>query len=291
MNMLLSIGIAGLVTGSIYALVASGLSLVWGTLGVFNFAQGALLMLGAYAAFYLGGNLWGQKGLFVAIPSALLVSGALGVLLYKTVVKPFIGLKTGELAVIMTTLAAGTFLENGAQQFFGPTFRKLPPIADGKVVIDFNPVSSQQAIIMVLAPLLLLGFALFLKKAKFGFAVRAVSQNRDTALLNGIPVERIYIFVFFTSAMLAGLAGVLFGGQYFVRPDMGGQLMLQAFIVVLFGGLGSLVGTVISAYIIGFITAAGNVYLGLFWTPVALFVFLFVVILIRPSGLFAPSKS
>jgi branched-chain amino acid transport system permease protein len=290
MSMLLSILIAGLVTGSIYALVASGLSLVWGTVGVFNFAQGALLMLGSYSAFYFGANVWGQKGLFIAIPSALLISGCLGVLLYKTVVKPFIGLKTGELAVIMATLAVGTFLENGAQQFFGPTFRKLPPIANGKVVINYNPVSAQQGIIMVVAPIVLIGFALFLKKAKFGFAVRAVSQNRDTALLNGIPVERIYIFVFFTSALLAGLAGVLFGGQYFVRPDMGGQLMLQAFIVVLFGGLGSLIGTVVSAYVIGFITAACNIYVGLFWTPVALFIFLFAAILIKPSGLMAPSK-
>ncbi len=290
MSILLSILIAGLITGSIYALVASGLSLVWGTLGVFNFAQGALLMLGAYSAFYLGGNIWGQKGLLIAIPAALLVSGLLGILLYRIVVKPFIGLKTGELAVIMATLAVGTFLENGAQQFFGPTFRKLPPLAEGKVVINFNPVSAQQGIIMVLAPILLLGFALFLKKTKFGFAVRAVSQNRDSALLNGIPVERIYIFVFFTSAMLAGLAGVLFGGEYFVRPDMGGQLMLQAFIVVLFGGLGSLVGTVISAYVIGFITAACNIYVGLFWTPVALFVFLFIAILIKPSGLLSQAK-
>lgn len=290
MSILLSILIAGLITGSIFALVASGLSLVWGTLGVFNFAQGALLMLGAYAAFYLGGNLWGQKGLFIAIPAALLVSGLLGILLYRIVVKPFIGLKTGELAVIMATLAVGTFLENGAQQFFGPTFRKLPPLADGKIVINYNAISAQQGLIMALAPILLIGFALFLKKTKFGFAVRAVSQNRESALLNGIPVERIYIFVFFTSAMLAGLAGVLFGGEYFIRPDMGGQLMLQAFIVVLFGGLGSLVGTVISAYVIGFITAACNIYIGLFWTPVALFIFLFVAILIKPAGLMSQKK-
>lgn len=290
MSILLSILIAGLITGSIYALVASGLSLVWGTLGVFNFAQGALLMLGAYSAFYLGGNLWGQKGLLIAIPAALLASGLLGILLYRVVVKPFIGLKTGELAVIMATLAVGTFLENGAQQFFGPTFRKLPPLADGKIVINYNAISAQQGIIMALAPILLIGFAFFLKTTKFGFAVRAVSQNRESALLNGIPVERIYLFVFFTSAMLAGLAGVLFGGEYFIRPDMGGQLMLQAFIVVLFGGLGSLVGTVISAYVIGFITAACNIYIGLFWTPVALFVFLFVAILIKPAGLMSQKK-
>jgi branched-chain amino acid transport system permease protein len=290
MGIAISILTAGLVTGSLYALVASGLSLIWGTLGVFNFAQGALLMLGAYSAFYLGGNVWGRTGLIIGIPAALLVSGLLGVLLYLTVVRPFIGLKTGELAVIMATLAVGTFLENGAQQFFGPTFRKLPPIFTGKIVIHNNPVSMQQGLIMLVAPLILIGFAIFLKRTKVGFAVRAVSQNRESALLYGIPVNHIYIFVFFVSALLAGLAGVLFGGEYFIRPDMGGGLMLQAFIVVLFGGLGSLVGTVVSAYVIGFITAASNIYVGLFWTPVVLFALLFVAILAKPSGLFSTSK-
>jgi branched-chain amino acid transport system permease protein len=290
MGILLSILIAGLVTGSIYALVSSGLSLVWGTLGVFNFAQGALLMLGSYSAYYLGASEWGRKGLLISIPLALLVSGLLGVFLYVLVVKPFINSKTGELSVIMATLAVGTFLENGAQQIFGPTYRKLPPIVTGKIVIDFNPISAQQALIILLAPIILVGFALFLKKTKLGFAVRAVSQNRDSALLNGIPVDQIYKFVFFVSALLSGLAGVLFGGEYFLRPDMGGGLMLQAFIVVLFGGLGNLIGTVSSAYIIGFITAASNIYVGLFWTPVVLFVFLFVFILIRPSGLLANSR-
>ena len=290
MQIVLSIVISALVAGSLFALVAAGLSLVWGTLGVFNFAQGSLLMIGAYVAFYFGGNAWGRTGLLLGIPSGLVVLGLLGVVIYLILVRPFIGSPTGELAVIIATLAAGTFLENGAQQFFGATYRKLPPILTGHLSIAGNSVDWQQIIIMIVAPVILLGLAMFLKFTKTGFAVRAVAQNEASALLLGIPVSRIYMFVFFVAALLAALAGILFGGEFYVTPSMGGDLMLQAFIVVVFGGLGSLTGTVMAAYIVGLITAISQYYIGLFWTPAVLFTFLFIAVIVRPSGLVASDK-
>jgi len=290
MQILLSILIAALVSGSLYALVAAGLSLVWGTLGVFNFAQGALLMIGAYVAYYFGGKALGRSGLLFGLPTGLIMLGLLGVVLYFLLVRPFVGSPTGELSVIIATLAASTFLENGAQQFFGATFRKLPPVLTGHLSISGNSVDWQQVIIIVVAPVILLGLAAFLKYTKTGFAVRAVAQNEQSALLLGIPVSRIYMFVFFVASLLAALAGILFGGQFFVTPSMGGDLMLQAFIVVVFGGLGSLTGTVMAAYIVGLITAASNYYIGLFWTPAVLFAFLFIAVIVRPSGLVASNK-
>lgn len=290
MQILLSIVIAALVSGSLFALVASGLSLVWGTLGVFNFAQGSLLMLGAYAAYYFGGNAWGRTGLLLGIPSGLLALGLVGVALYFILVRPFVGSPAGELSVIIATLAGSTFLENGAQQFFGSTFRKLPPVLEGDISIAGNSVDWQQVIIIVVAPVILLGLAAFLKVTKTGFAVRAVAQNEQSALLLGVPVSHIYMFVFFVASSLAALAGILFGGQFFVTPSMGGNLLLQAFIVVVFGGLGSLTGTVMAAYIVGLITAVSQYYIGLFWTPAVLFIFLFVAVILRPSGLVANDK-
>lgn len=287
---ILSIVIATLVSGSLFALVAAGLSLVWGTLGVFNFAQGSLLMLGAYAAYFLGGSALGRTGLLLGVPAALVLLGLLGVVVYLLLVRPFIGSPTGELAVIIATLAAGTLLENGAQQFFSAQFRKLPPILTGHIDIAGNSIDWQQVIIILVAPAILLGLAAFLKLSKTGFAVRAVAQNHDSALLLGIPVNRIYMLVFFVATLLAALAGILFGGQYYVTPNMGGDLMLQAFIVVVFGGLGSLTGTVMAAYVVGLITAISNFYVGLFWTPAVLFAFLFVAVIVRPSGLVASSK-
>lgn len=290
MEILLSIVIAALVAGSLYALVAAGLSLVWGTLGVFNFAQGSLLMVGAYVAYYAGGQARGRSGLLLGVPVGLIALGLLGIVLYFLLVRPFIGSPTGELSVIIATLAAGTFLENGAQQFFGATYRKLPPVLAGNVTIGGNSVDWQQVIIIVVAPAILLSLAALLKFTKTGFAIRAVAQNEPSALLLGIPVNRIYMLVFFVASLLAALAGILFGGQFFVTPSMGGDLMLQAFIVVVFGGLGSLTGTVMAAYIVGFITAFSNYYIGLFWTPAVLFTFLFVAVIVRPSGLVGSRK-
>ena len=290
-QILLSILVSSLITGSIYALVAIGLSLVWGTLGVFNFAQGALLMMGAYAVYYLGGNVWGRVGLLFAIPLSFFLIGVLGTLFYRVVVKPFVGSPTGEMSIIMATLALGVFFENGALQFFGAQFRQLPLVFTGDFTINFISITWQQVLIIMIAPLMLFGLNLFLKKSKIGIAVRAVAQNRDSALLLGVPVEKIYLLVFFLSASFSSVAGVLFGGQYFVSPDMGGNLMLQAFIVVVLGGLGNMNGTIVAAYLVGLISSLANFYIGLFWTPAVLFAVLFILVLLRPNGLLAKEKS
>jgi branched-chain amino acid transport system permease protein len=290
MDTLLSIIVATLVSGSLFALVASGLSLVWGTLGVFNFAQGSFLMIGAYAAYYIGTRQLGRLGLGAGVPASLVLLGVLGVIAYFLLVRPYVGSPMGELAVIITTLAASTFLENGAQQFFGATYRKLPPLLLGHISLGGSSVDWQQVLIIVVAPLILLGLAAFLKRTRVGFAVRAVAQNEDSALLLGIPVTRIYILVFSVAALLAAVAGILFGGEYFVTPSMGDNLMLQAFVVVIFGGLGSLTGTVMAAYIVGLITAVSDYYIGLFWSPAVLVGFLFIAVILRPSGLVASNK-
>jgi branched-chain amino acid transport system permease protein len=286
-DIFLSIGISTLVSGSVYALVAAGLSLVWGTLGVFNFAQGAVLMIGAYSTLYLGGAIWGRPGLLIAIPASLLLTGCFGILVYLVAVKPFIGLPTGEMSTIMATLAVGVFIENSVLQFLGARFRQIPELVTGSVVLNFNPITWQQILMMVASPVILIASMIILKQTKVGIAVRAVAQNQDSALLLGIPVKRIYILVFFISSIYACLAGILFGGQYFVSPDMGGTLMLQAFIVVVLGGLGNLYGTILASYLVGLISSVSNYYIGLFWTPAVLFATLFIIVLIRPAGLLA----
>ena len=290
METIVAILLAALVAGSIYALVASGLSLVWGTLGVFNFAQGSLLMLGAYAAYFLGASASGRNGLITGVPASLLLLGLGGVLLYFLAVRPFVGTASGELSVIIATLAAGTFLEYGALQFFGGTFRKLPALIPGNFTFLGVAVDWQQVIIIVVAPAILLGLAFILRVTKTGLAVRAVAQNEDSALLLGIAVSRVYMLTFFVATLLAALAGILFAGQYFLTPNMGNILLMQAFIVVVFGGLGSLTGTVMAAYIVGLITAVSNYYIGLFWTPAVLFAFLFFAVLVRPTGLVSSSR-
>lgn len=285
MSAIAPILVAALVSGSLYALVASGLSFVWGTVRIFNFAQGTLLMLGAYVAWYVADPSRAGLGLAAAIPVAVIALTFGGALLYLAVIQPFIGKQSADLLVIMTTLAAATFFENGALKTAGPRYKKLPHIADGNVQIFNTAISYQEIVIIVVGPSLLLALAVFLKRAKLGMAIRAVEQNRDAAFLVGIHIRRIYLIVFGISAALAVVAGILYGGEFFITPTMGNDPLLKAFIVVVFGGLGSLPGTVVGAYVVALIEASSSYYIGLYWTPPVLFAILIAVMLVRPSGL------
>jgi branched-chain amino acid transport system permease protein len=127
---------------------------------------------------------------------------------------------------------------------------------------------------------------LLLTRTRTGLAIRAVAENQDAAQLFGIGVQKIYIVTFAASAVLAGVAGILLGGLFNISPDMGTDPLLRAFIVVVFGGLGSLPGTIVGAYAVGIIEAFASYYIGIYWTPVVLFLVLIAVLAIRPTGLF-----
>jgi branched-chain amino acid transport system permease protein len=282
---LTAILVSGLVAGSLYALMASGLSLVWGTLRMFNFAHGTLLMLGAYAAWYVSDARGLDLGLRLGIPVALLLLAALGIVLYWLLVRPFITRPGADLVVIITTLAGATFLQNGAQVVFGPRYKQLDRVLKGQIELLNTAIGLQETLIIIATPAVLLALALLLKRTKLGLAIRAVEQNHDSALLVGVNVGRVYPLVFAVSAVLAALAGIMLGGLFFITPVMGSEPLLRAFIVVVFGGLGSLPGTVVGAYVIGIIEAIAVFFVGLYWAPVVLFVVLILVMILRPTGL------
>jgi branched-chain amino acid transport system permease protein len=282
---LAAILVSGMVSGSLYALMASGLSLVWGTLRMFNFAHGTLVMLGAYAAWYVSDSRGLDLGLIVGIPAALVLLALLGVVLYWILVRPFITRPGADLVVIITTLAGATFLQNGAQEVFGPRYKQLDRVLKGQVELLNTAVGLQELLIIVATPTVLLALAYFLRRTKLGLAVRAVEQNHDSALLVGVNVGRVYPLVFAVSAALAALAGIMLGGLFFITPVMGTDPLLRAFIVVVFGGLGSLPGTVVGAYVIGLIEAIAVFFVGLYWAPVVLFIVLILVMILRPTGL------
>jgi branched-chain amino acid transport system permease protein len=282
---MVSILVAGLVSGSIYALIASGLSLVWGALGVFNFAHGVLLMMGAYVAWWVsapGGLGLGLLAGILACIAFLIIAGGL---LYTLLVRPWIGTAHAELTVIMTTIAGAMFLENAALYLFGGRLKVLDQVVSGTVTIGGTAMQAQNLLVIVLAPLLLGALALFLKLSKYGLAIRAIAQNREAAQLLGIRIERMYLATFAVSAVLAGIAGVMIGGLFNLSPSMGSDPLLRAFLVVVFGGLGSLPGTIVAAYLIGLIEAGSSYYIGIYWTPVVLFAVLITILLVRPNGL------
>lgn len=277
--------VAGLVSGSIYALVASGLSLVWGALGVFNFAHGALLMVGAFVAWWLSDASGLGLPLGLAILGSIAFMVAAGALVYALLVRPWLGRKNAELAVIMTTIAAAMFLENLALMLFGGRLKAIDQVVTGTVTVGGTAMQAQNLLVILLAPILLGAFAIFLKLSKHGLAIRAIAQNREAARLLGIRIELVYVLTFGVSAVLAGIAGVMLGGLFNISPSMGTDPLLRAFLVVVLGGLGSLPGTILAAYLIGLIEAASSYYIGIYWTPVVLFSVLIVILLVRPNGL------
>ncbi|WP_191059858.1 branched-chain amino acid ABC transporter permease [Geminicoccus harenae] len=277
----------GLFQGSLYAMMAVGLALVWTTIGVFNFSHGVFMMLGAYLAWqFLDIGL----PLPVVLPLAVVAMAAIGWLLQASVVRPLIGRPNIVLVVVITTLAAASLIENGVLELWGPRSKQIPPLLEGNTTIGGVGVSLHQIAIIVITPIILAALWLFLNRTRLGLALRAVAQNEDASLLVGLNVTALYGLAFAIAAALAALAGIFLGGYRFMSPVMGADPLLKALIVVVFGGISSISGPIFAAYLIGFFEAASNYYFGLYWTPALLFAVLILTLMVRPEGMFVRSS-
>lgn len=279
---------SGIVLGSLYALMASGLSLVWSTLGIFNFMHGVMMATGAYLAWQFSSAMgW---GLVIGILLALLAMIVLGGLAEWLLIRPFYGRKDLVQVTVMTTLAGLTFLENGNLLVWGPRLKKLPELASGTVsFLGFN-LSGQDVLVILISPIVLLALWAFLKYTALGKAIRAVGQNRESAALLGLDVRMLFLIAFASAAVLATIAGILLGSIRFITPTMGNDPLLKALIVAIFGGLGNISGSIAAAYVIGLLEAFSIFVVGQYWTPSLLFVIMIVVLLFRPNGLFGASR-
>lgn len=277
--------VSGIVLGSGYALMASGLSLVWTTLGIFNFAHGVLMTLGAYVAWTISDAAGLNLGLAAGIAVAVAAMIGFGILIERVIVRPFYSNRDILLITVMTTLAAMIFLQKGIQLLWGARLKQLQPLAAGNARILNTTISAQETLIIIVAPLLLGALWLFLSHSRIGRGIRAVGQNPDAARLIGINVSQLFIVTFALSAVLAGLTGVLLGSVRLLTPEFGADPLVKALIIVIFGGLGSLAGTVAAAYVMGLVEAALTFFIGIYWTPSLIFLLLIVVLLVRPQGL------
>lgn len=277
--------VSGLLMGSVYALIASGLSLVWNTLGLFNFAHGTLMTLGAYLAWTLGDRAGLGLGPWAALALTLPAMALAGAAMERLVVRPFYGHRAMLLITVMTTLAAMVFIGKGIQLLWGPRLKQLEPLLPGNVTVLGTTISAQEALIIAVAPAILGALWAFLRFSAAGRGIRAVGQNRHAAALIGIDVGRLFLFAFALSAVLAGLTGVLIGSVRLVTPGLGDEPLIKALIIVIFGGLGSLAGTIWAAYLIGLAEAVLVFVVGIYWAPSMLFVGLILVLLVRPQGL------
>jgi branched-chain amino acid transport system permease protein len=279
--------VSGLVMGSVYALMAAGLSLVWSTLGIFNFAHGTLMTLGAYLAWTLTDNAAGfglspWLGVLLTLPAMVIA----GILIERLVIRPFYGHPAMMLITVMTTLAATVFLGKGIQLIWGARLKQLEPLVAGQVTLLTTTISAQEVLIIIISPLILATLWGFLRYSATGRGIRAVGQNPHAAKLIGINVSRLFVITFALAAVLAGLTGALIGSVRLITPMLGDEPLIKALIIVIFGGLGSLAGTIWAAYLIGLAEAFLIYTIGIYWAPSLIFLLLILVLLLRPQGLF-----
>jgi branched-chain amino acid transport system permease protein len=290
MNAFADILFSGLFQGSLYAIMAVGLGLVWTTGGVFNFSHGVLIMLGAYLCWSLSDPDGLAIPLYFALPLTVAIVGALGWGLQSALVRPFIGNRDMVLIVVIMTLAAASFLENFSLEVWGPRPKQLPQLVPGTVSYGWLNVSLNQLSIIVATPFILAGVWALLHRTRLGLNLRAVSQNIDASMLVGLKPNTLFGISFSLAAALAGLSGVFLASFKFMSPGMGTEPLTKALIVVIFGGIGSINGPILAAYIIGLIEAACTYWLGLYWTPSILFLIMIATLMIRPDGLLAVKR-
>jgi branched-subunit amino acid ABC-type transport system permease component len=286
MSAFLQAVVSVLVTGSIYALMTVGMTLIYGTLRTLNMAHGSMVMIGGYVAWMVFDTL--GLGPLVGILAAVLVAFAFGVVIQQVAVRPLIG-RPGvdfEMTAFISTFAVTIVLSNLALEIYGARNKAVPPVIHGRLhLLEGVSVSWHSLIMAGVAVASLLALGVFLSKTRYGLAISAVAQQHDAARLVGIPAQRVYNLTMGVASALAAIAGVLLASVFFVSPNAGDLPLLKALIVAIFGGLGSVRGTILAAYIIGLVEALVSLYLGVKWSLPFLFLSIMVVMLIRPTGL------
>jgi len=271
---------SGLFLGALYGLAAFGLTIVYGVLGILNFAHGALLVLAAYLAaefIVLGIPFWG------ACIFAIAVVAGLGALLELGI---FRRVERDATAGLVVSIGLIAIVDSVILQVWGPDPYSLPRLAEGSTKALGASLLTDRLIIIAIAAAGLIGAELFISRAGWGKVLRAVASDADSAYLNGVSVKRVKTAAFTIGAALAALAGVLIGTATPFQGSLGEQFVLKAFIVIILGGVGSTKGTIGGALILGTAEAFGVAYLNIAVAQLVPLAVLAVVLLTRPQGLF-----
>ena len=276
--------INGIVVGMILALVASGLTLIFGIMDVVNFAHGDLVMLGGFvgaATIATTGNFW------LALLAAAVVIAVFGAALQATTLRPLIG--RDPLTTILATFGISLVLQNYALWQFGPVARKIQEPITGRFSLFYLEYPWYRIVIAVLSGAIIGGFWLFLKYGTYGIWIRATTQDRVMAQAMGIPVPWVHTAVFAIGAGMAAASGVLFGPLVGVNHAMGIDWVLRAFIVVVVGGMGNLGGSIAASIFISLLEAYASIWVDPAQAVIVSFVVLILTLLFRPTGLFVPT--
>nr|WP_280819002.1 branched-chain amino acid ABC transporter permease [Tianweitania sediminis] len=274
-----------MITGSIYALVGSGIALVYGTTRVLNFAHGELMMLAGYGVLLFAVTL-GWPVLLAALATILIVM-LLGAVIQRVTIAPLLKREDWAFNVVAATIGLSIFLQSAAQLIWGEQFQGVPYFFNGVAVIGEVRMPWQRIAIFLVALGVMGLCALVLYRTRLGRIIRATAQDAEAALAVGIPSGLVHTAVFAISAALAGTGAILLSPLVTVSPWMGASYLLKGFAVVILGGLGSFGGAVAAGFLLGLIESFSVAFVSTEWSNVVAFLFLIAVIWARPEGLFA----
>jgi branched-chain amino acid transport system permease protein len=274
--------VGGIALGSIYGIVALGFVLVFKSTGVLNLAQGDFLMLGAYMSVTM--LVTNDLGIFIALPLVAVSMGLVGLAIHFSVMKRLVG--QPFFSIVLVTIGIGTIIRALILMLYGPIEKgRLNALPTGSFTVGSAQILWASVIIVVIIGVLLLGFLVFFRFTRMGLHIRAVADNLEAAAAQGIKPDTVYAMTWAVSLALAGVAGLLFGNVNNVTPQAS-TIGLAAMPAAVIGGLTSLGGAVIGGIIVGVVELLLGFHLGQQWRQPAAYMLLFVMLLVKPTGLF-----
>ncbi len=278
----------GLLVGSLYSVIAMGLTIIFGVMRVINMAHGELIMLGMYAAFWVFTLL--KLGQVAALLISLPIFVVLGAGIYGGVVER-VERRAGEMGTLLVTAGLSYLLANAAQLVWKADFRSLPSALTARslfvrgISLNYSLLSAFLAAIMLTAATYLL-----LIYTDAGRAIRATAQDREAAALMGVQIYRTNMMAFALGTALAGAAGVLLTPVFYVYPYVGRVFLVKAFVVVVLGGMGSVLGASLGGLLFGVVESVASLYISSGYREAVGLVIFLLVLLFKPSGLFGRSR-
>lgn len=277
--------IIGAVRGALYSLIAVGFVLIFSVGGILNLAHGTYYMLGAYLTYIFYTMIFGASGTYLLILSAVLSVLSVAIfacIIYYVLLRPHI---ESLIYVMVMTLALALFVGEVMSLLFGVSGTSVPSFVEGSVSISGVKIINQQLILIPITGLILPALWYFLKKTKIGQSIDAVAQERTGAILMGVSVEAATIITSALSASLAALAGSLIAPVSSVVPDMWLFPLIKAFAIAILGGMGSLVGSVIASFILGYAEVLSSFLINEQFTGLVALVVIILVLIFKPSGI------
>jgi len=279
----------GLIAGAIYALVASGFSLIYSICKFIHFAHGATIAFSAYFLYFLfsglGLNFW------LAIIFSIIFASFLGWLINEVVYKKLRKRKASNVILLIASFALLIFFESLILMLFGADVKIIGYIKIAKGIDLLGAIVTPLQIIIIMAAIFLFVLLfLFMKKTKIGKAMRAVADNKDVAEIVGISTEKIYSYSFIIGSAIAGIAAILVGLEQNLEPMMGTNLMIKGFAGAVIGGIGSVPGAILGSFLLGFAENFGIWFLPSGYKDAIAFLILFIFLLLRPQGILGIRK-